>query len=75
MDSRGFNQNEAAKNPKARGVEEDVSVLQSLVTPSQLQELEQKRKCKRNGKSQDERATYEKPTPRRRLKQPLLSCP
>ena len=58
MDSPGFNQSEAAKNPKARGVEEDVSVLQSLLTPSQLKDLEQKRKCKRNGKNQDERMVW-----------------
>ena len=60
MDSPGFSQSEAAKNPKACGVEEYVSVLQSLVTPSQLKDLEQKRKRKRkrNGKNQDESTVW-----------------
>ena len=64
-----------AETAEARGVKGYVSVLQSLLRPPQLRELEQKHKRKRNGKSQGECAAYEKPSPRRRLKQPLLPRP
>ena len=64
-----------AETAEAHGVKGYVSVLQSLLRPPQLRELEQKRKRKRNGKNQGECTAYEKPSPRRRLKQPLLPRP